>query len=268
MPEDPNEFSRKKMDKEFDFSEVPEAMPEKSELLSKYSDEFKDYQALLDILYGEGLDHDSIRGIVEALPEEPTIDDMATINARLMEYAASQGIDRRWLIRQMTHPFSKRRRLGGIMSGWLKNAAPMEDTELEIKLPTKGQPNLGKEPPMAPKEPAKAPKEPMKGPEAGGLGEVKRMLDSGDLKGALSALKKLVGDEKPHEEKKAPFLGKPKDEKSEEKKPEAPKKDEAPEAPKPAFAEKKASAQGVEFECGNCGRVLELPPELKESLKA
>ena len=74
----------------------------KSAPFSTYSEEFLDYKALTYILLGQGIPLQKIHDIIYAVGEMKTLDDLATVNARLMTLAESDlGMPREWLLKQM-----------------------------------------------------------------------------------------------------------------------------------------------------------------------
>ena len=175
---------------------------------------------------------------------------------------------------------------------WLKTSGPLGGPEIELNLPTSGNPGLkgptslekglpglegpakppmgGPKPPMPGAGPMGGPMGPGAGPGAGGTEQVKQLLDKGDLKSALEALKKLVpdaggpagpgvGGEKP----RAPFLGAKPESKPAPKKEGPEDKGDKPEAKsedkKESDLDKRTEgALRVLAECGACHTPLVL----------
>jgi len=254
-----------------------------------FDDEWKNHKALIHILVSQAVPAERITDVTMSHPLE-TIEDLATINARLFQLGEQFGIPRKYILKEVER-ISKRAEfrawsMEDVNMSWLKTADDgLDGPELSATLPKKDERRLpgipeDKESPGIPGKPPTAPpmggKPPMpgKGPGMGGKApgaapkgadEIKSLLDKGDLQGALMALKKLVGEPEA-KPKQAPFLGKPKP------KPEM-GGEGAPQKPKPE-GESPLSEEGPEdkkscLACGNCGILLEAScPTCEGSLTA
>ncbi len=253
-----------------EFEHIPKGpRPREQEAPTRFHDEWKNHQALIHILVKNAVPAENITEITTTLPME-TVEDLATINARLFTLGEQFTIPRSYMLKEVER-LSKRATFNRWMEdshmSWLaKNAdSVLGGPELSAPLPTKMQPNPGKpdddsgmlgKPPGLGAGPSKPPMGGMPGGPGGGGGleEAKMLLEKGDAEGALRALQKMLGkDTKPSQ---APFLGKKPD-----AKPPMPPKGEPSGEPsalsKMESEPKEATGMDSYAQCGHCGILLE-----------